>query len=382
MSKSKTKVGIVGATGYTGVALIELLLKHPEVQIDLLTSEQYKGKAFAEVYSAFRCSPIGSKKCEASTAKNLSRCDVIFYATPNGIAHKTAPKLIKEGVKVVDLSADYRFRNLNTYEEWYGFKKGERKDRKLNDEAIYGLVELKRDEIKAKVDKGLKLIGNPGCYTTASILALAPILNQHASYVRKEAFCDLKSIIIDAKSGVSGAGRKGDVALSYNEVNDSIKPYNLAGAHRHTPELEAFFSEYLYKESNGNVDEDIKLSFSPHLVPMTRGILATCYINIDPGTKMTDAKLKSLYTDFYGKGTKGEKFVEVLDKGVYPQTKWTIGTNNVLIHVDYDQRLNRAIITAAMDNLIKGAAGQAIQNMNLLLELPEETGLELSPQVP
>lgn len=385
MNKAKVKVGIVGSTGYSGVTLIELLLKHPNVKIEVITSEQHKGKKFSDVYPAYKSvidpvSNLASKKCEASTYENLSRCDLVFFATPNGIAHKTAPRLIKAGIKVIDLSADYRFRNLKTYEKWYGFK---RSDKDINKNSIYGLVELKRDEIEAKSDEAsLAVIGNPGCYTTASILALAPILHQHAKSKNKSGFCDLSSIIIDAKSGISGAGRKASVEYAYTELNDSLSAYALAGAHRHTPEIEAFFEEYLYDKSNGRVDEKIALSFSPHLIPMNCGILATCYINLNDKAKMSDAKLKTIYTDFYGKTGKGESFVEVLDKGIYPQTKWVTGTNNVMMHVDFDKRSNRAIITCAIDNLIKGAAGQAIQNMNLILGLAETTGLELSPHTP
>lgn len=377
--QTKIKVGIVGSTGYTGLALIELLLRHPNVTIQFLGSEQYQGKKFSEVYPAFK--GILDKKCAPSTLANLKACDFIFYATPNGICHKMAPKLVKAGKKIVDLSADYRFRNKKTYEKWYGFKRSDRDDTKLIKDSIYGLVEIKRDEITKAIAKGkLSLIGNPGCYTTASILALSPILEAHASDTSKEALCDLGSIIIDAKSGVSGAGRKANLSLNFSEVNEGLAPYNLANQHRHTPELEAFFSEL--------TDEDIELSFSPHLIPMTKGLLTTCYISLNPkranalckkykSRKLEDAVHK-LYTERY----QDEEFVEVLDKGTYPNSKWVVGTNKTHIQVSYDERLNRLIITSAMDNLIKGAAGQAIQNMNLLMNLPENLALELSPQIP
>lgn len=370
----KYKVGIVGSTGYTGVALVEILLRHPNFSIEFLGSEQYAGQRFSDVYPAFL--GILDKKCEKSEEKNLNKCDLIFYATPNGIAHKTAPKLVKAGKKIVDLSADYRFRDLKTYEKWYDFK---RSDKDENAGAIYGLVELKRDEIKAKVSEGLSLIGNPGCYTTASILALAPILKEHAT-TSSDGICDLSSIIIDAKSGVSGAGRKANLGTSYNEVNDSISPYNLAGKHRHTPELEAFFSEYLNEHSKGRIDEKIELSFSPHLIPMTRGLLATAYIDLTKD--LSENQIRKIYESAYGKKGEGEYFVELLEPGIYPHTKWTLGTNRVLIALDYDKRLQRLIITCAIDNLMKGAAAQAVQNMNLLLGLDEKTGLELSPMIP
>ena len=361
--KSKSfKVGIVGSTGYTGVALIELLLKHPHFKIEVLTSESYAGQKFSDIYPGFR-GRVDNKLVKSSLNK-LKSCDAIFFATPNGIAHKLTPALIKAKKKVVDLSADYRFRDLKTYEKWYGFKRTNKADRELNTETIYGLTEINREEIQEAVENGLSLIGNPGCYTTASILALAPILDFHAA--SKTDLCDTSSIIIDAKSGVSGAGRKASVATSYSELNESVSPYNLAGAHRHTPELETFFSEF--------TEEKIELSFSPHLMPMTRGLLATCYININPRAKMNDAKLKAIYTDFYGKTGKGEKFVEILDKGIYPQTKWVVDTNNAIISVHFDKKLNRAIITCAIDNLIKGAGGQAIQNMNLLFGMDDSVG--------
>lgn len=404
-TKPKVKVAIVGSTGYTGLALLEILVNHPNVEIDMLGSEQYAGKKFSEVYPAMQglAGGFGEKKCEKVSLSRLKKADLIFFATPNGIAHKLAPKLAEAGKKIIDLSADYRFRDHKTYEKWYGFK---RKDLKANKNAVYGLVEFKRDEINKlnkeaanKLDKKSKaigaIIGNPGCYTTASILALAPILKYHYECaavkktsskklskkqnfepLEKNELCDLQSIIIDAKSGISGAGRKASTGLLYTELNDSVSPYNLANQHRHTPELEMFFSEL--------TGEKIQLSFSPHLMPMTKGLLATCYINLNPNfaKKINEKFLRKIYLDAYGQHGEGETFIEVLDQGVYPKTKWVLGTNRALVQVNYDERLCRLIVTCAIDNLMKGAAGQAVHNMNLLLGLPETTGLDLAPQLP
>ncbi|MDD9897419.1 MAG: N-acetyl-gamma-glutamyl-phosphate reductase, partial [Candidatus Melainabacteria bacterium] len=265
---------------------------------------------------------------------------------PNGLAHKHIPTLYKKGIHCIDLSADYRFSNLTSYETWYGFK---REDQEINDKAIYGLVEFKREQIKA-ID-GTAIIGNPGCYTTSAILALSPLV--------KNKKVEPGSIIVDGKSGISGAGRKAATNLLFSEINESCSPYNLAGKHRHGPELESFFSEISGQE--------IKLTFSPHLVPMSVGLLTTCYANLDSN----EAELRKLYENSYA----NEEFVTLLEPDLYPQTKWALGTNQAFIQVSYDERLKRAIITCAIDNLMKGAAGQAVQNMNLVLGLDEATAL-------
>jgi N-acetyl-gamma-glutamyl-phosphate reductase len=361
------RIAIVGATGYTGLALIGLLLQHKSIEITHISSEKYRGQKFSEVYPAFK--NLFDLRCGEIDMEKFKTLDLVFFATPNGIAHQYASELIKAGVHVIDLSADYRFRNLKTYEQWYGYKRDDSEDIKANSEAVYGLVEFKRDAIKAlitgKKSSGI-LIGNPGCYTSASILALAPLLK------RAPELCDLNSIIIDAKSGISGAGRKADLELIFTELNESVAPYKLAGQHRHTPELEAFFSELV----DSTASSDIHVSFSPHLMPMNRGLLATCYINSRAETSMES--LRQIYESAYAE----EPFVQVLDLGLYPNTKWTLGTNRALIQIDYDSRARRIIATAAIDNLIKGAAGQAVQNMNLLLGYKETEALEIVPLLP
>jgi N-acetyl-gamma-glutamyl-phosphate reductase len=351
-----TKIGIVGSTGYTGLELVKLLKDRDGLDLFFLGSEQYEGKKYSEVFPQF----IGEIEniCQKNKLSELEKCDLVFFATPNGIAHKFAPELIEAGVHVIDLSADYRFRNLDIYRRWYGFERQDPKDIESNLDAIYALPEINKKSIletikKQKEKKRGVLIGNPGCYTTASILALSPLLidNKH------EKFLDLKSIIIDAKSGSSGAGRKAVTEQLFSEVNESISPYKLAGKHRHTPELEMFFSEIC--------EEEIIINFSPHLIPMTRGILVTCYINAEAhSTKSEEDTLRKIIKKFY----EDEAEVELLDKGLDPKTLWVSGTNRALIQVEYDTRTSRVIVCCVIDNMIKGAAGQAIRNMELILK--------------
>lgn len=348
---SKTyKVGILGSTGYTGATLAGLLARHPSIEIAFLASQQYAGQKFSSIYPEYSGQlDIECSNIDDEAIVNLTKDDVeiVFFATPNGIAHKHVPSLHAKGIHCIDLSADYRFRNLATYETWYGFK---REDKDINDQAIYGLVEFNREQIKSA--KHPVVIGNPGCYTTSAILALSPLI--------KNKKVSPGSIIVDGKSGISGAGRKAATNLLFSEINESCSPYNLAGKHRHGPELEAFFSELS--------GEEINLTFSPHLVPMSVGLLTTCYASLDS----SEAELRELYENTYA----NEKFVTVLEADLYPQTKWALGSNQAFIQVNYDQRLKRAIITCAIDNLMKGAAGQAVQNMNLILGLDEATALK------
>jgi N-acetyl-gamma-glutamyl-phosphate reductase len=331
------KIAIIGSSGYTGQALAKILTKHPNVAI------KFSGN---------------SKEADEKFFENISSgdFDLIFFATPNGTACKYAPQLIKKKIHVIDLAADYRFKDLEIYRTWYGF---DRNDLETNSEAIYGLVEFKRNEIKNRANKKeTMLIANPGCYTTSSILALSPLL-KYASV--NEGLIDWDSIIIDGKSGVSGAGRKAETRLLYSELNENCSPYNLAGKHRHTPELEMFFGELCSRE--------IKLSFSPHLIPMTYGLLTTCYVNFKED--FNEAKLREIYLEAY----KNESFIELLTEDIYPETRLITGTNNAQIQVNYDARTKRAVITCAIDNLIKGAAGQAVQNMNLIFGFGEGCGL-------
>ncbi len=355
----KKQIAVVGATGYTGLVLVELLLKHPHIELQSLCSETYAGKKFSTVYPAF--SGLTDLVCQKSSLKLLQKADLVFFASPNGIAHKSAAALIKSGTKVIDLSADYRLRDLKVYEKTYGFKRSSREDQSLSAKSIYALSEFRRKEI-AKC-KGV--IANPGCYTTASILALSPLLKAHAQGLIE---LDLNSIIIDAKSGVSGAGRKAATEQLYAEVNENIYAYKVGGKHRHIPELEAFWQELL--------GHPLNITFTPHLVPMTRGLLATCYVRLL--TKSTKKTLRKIFMDTYAQ----EPFVELLDPDISPQTKWVVGTNRALIQVELDERSNQIIVCSAIDNLVKGAAGQALQNMNIAFGYAENSGLELAPSLP
>ena len=277
--------------------------------------------------------------------------DVIFTATPQGFLASILNEDILSKVKIVDLSADYRIKDVATYEKWY---KIEHKSPEFIEEAVYGLCEVNREDVKKA-----RLVANPGCYTTCSILTIYPLA--------KEGLIDMNSIIVDAKSGTSGAGRGAKVDNLYCEVNENIKAYGVA-SHRHTPEIE----EQLGYASG----ENVVLNFTPHLVPMNRGILATAYANLKPG--VTEEMVRAAYDKHY----KEEKFVRVLDKGLCPQTKWVEGSNYVDVNFVIDNRTNRVIMMGAIDNLVKGAAGQAVQNMNLMFGLPETEGLNLVPMFP
>ena len=348
------KVGIIGATGFAGAELLGLLLSHGESEVIALTDINYIGTAACEVFPQLRGYALQLKhlRIEGTDIGLLSaKCDVVFMAMPHGQAAPLAAKLVAAGVKVIDIGSDFRFTDVAVYKEWY---KMEHAAQELLPQAVYGLPELFRDEIG-----GAAVVGNPGCYPTASLLALYPLL--------KAGIIALDSVIIDAKSGTSGAGRTPSAGNIYCEVNESLKAYNIA-AHRHTPEIEMGMTKV-----TGSVNA---VSFTPHLVPMNRGILATVYANV---TTQTDAAmLHELYIQTY----KDERFVVVHERNIYPQTKWACGTNECHIGLTYDSRTGRAVIVSAIDNLIKGAAGQAVQNMNILFGLPEVTGLELRPLVP
>ena len=341
----KVKIGLLGSTGYTGAKLVELLLLRNDISIEFLGSQQYAGQKFSSVYPRIS-SELKCKEIDETFIKSLDKkdIDIVFFATPSGIAHKFTPTLNEKGIHVIDLSADYRFRDLSVYEKHYGFK---RQDKELNDKAIYGLVEFKSKEIKAAAKQGAVVIGNPGCYTTSSILALSPALKNCADLIDKD------SIIVDGKSGISGAGRKAATEIIYAELNESCSPYNLGGQHRHTPELEVFYSELLGSE--------IKVDFSPHLVAMTQGLLTTNYLKFT--RDMTEEKLRAIYKEEY----KDSKTVKVLEAGVYPKTLWAKNNNNAYIQINYNTDTRRATFTCAIDNLVKGAAGQAIENMDLVI---------------
>ena len=344
------KVGIIGSTGYAGGELVRLLMNHKEAEIKWYGSRSYVDKKYADVYQNFF--QIVDDKCMDDNMEALANeVDVIFTATPQGLCASLVNEDILNKVKIVDLSADFRIKDVSTYEKWYGI---EHKSPQFIEEAVYGLCEINREDIK-----NARLIANPGCYPTCSTLSIYPLA--------KEGLIDMNTVIIDAKSGTSGAGRGAKVDNLYCEVNENIKAYGVA-VHRHTPEIE----EQLSYASG----EEVFLNFTPHLVPMNRGILITAYATLKKD--VTYEEVKAIYDKYYA----DEKFVRVLDKDVCPQTKWVEGSNYVDVNFKIDPRTKRIIMMGAMDNLVKGAAGQAVQNMNLMFGLKESEGLELVPMFP
>ncbi len=339
------RVGVIGASGYAGGEIIRILVRHPDVELAYLSSDTYAGKPLSEAFRSLLGAVLPvCEKYDLSIA--AEKTDILFIAQHNGWAMENVPAMLDAGLRVIDLGADFRFSEPSIYEEWYEIP---HKAPGLCSSAVYGLPELYREKI-AKAS----LIANPGCYPTGVVLALAPLLSK--------GIIEPNTIIIDAKSGVSGAGRsKPDPALLYSEVNENLKPYNI-GVHRHTPEIEQQLSVIAGIE--------VRITFTPHLVPMTRGILASCYASLTEDISTSEA-LK-LLRDFYGNS--GSIFV--LPENEYPQTKNVAGSNQCHIGCKVDSRTNRIIIVSAIDNLVKGAAGQAIQNMNLMLGLDEHQGLE------
>lgn len=344
------KAGIIGSTGYAGQELVRILLQHGEVEIKWYGSRSYIDKKYYDVFrNMFQ---IVDAKCMDDNMDELaSQVDVIFTATPQGLCGNLVNEEILSKVKIIDLSADFRIKDLETYEKWYGIKHG---SPQFIDEAVYGLCEINREKIK-----GARLIANPGCYPTCSTLSIYPLA--------KEGLIDMNTVIIDAKSGTSGAGRGAKVNNLYCEVNENIKAYGVA-THRHTPEIE----EQLSYASG----QEVKLNFTPHLVPMNRGILITAYANLT--REVTYEEVKAIYDSYY----KEETFVRVLDQDQTPETRWVEGSNYVDVNFKLDPRTNRVIMMGAMDNLVKGAAGQAVQNMNLLFGFPETKGLMQVPMFP
>ncbi len=344
------KVGIIGATGYAGGELVRILMGHKEAEIVWYGSRSYIDQKYADVYrNMFQ---IVDAKCMDDNIEALAdQVDVIFTATPQGFLASVINENILGKTKIVDLSADFRIKDVKVYEKWYGI---EHKSPQFIEEAVYGLCEVNRDKVK-----GARLIANPGCYTTCSILTAYPLA--------KEGIIDMRTLIVDAKSGTSGAGRGAKVPNLFCEVNENMKAYGVA-SHRHTPEIE----EQLGYASG----ENVTISFTPHLVPMNRGILATEYATMKKD--VTGEEVKAIYDKYYA----DEKFVRVLGEGVCPETKWVEGSNYVDIGFKLDPRTNRIVMMGAIDNLVKGAAGQAVQNMNLMFGLKETEGLELVPMFP
>ena len=344
------KVGIIGATGYAGSELVRILLGHKDVEIKWYGSRSYIDKKYASIYQNFF--QLVDATCMDDNMEALAdQVDVIFTATPQGLCASLVNEEILSKVKIIDLSADFRIKDVKVYEEWY---KLEHKSPQFIEEAVYGLCEINREDVKKA-----RLVANPGCYTTCSILTCYPLV--------KEGIIDPHTIIVDAKSGTSGAGRGAKVDNLFCEVNENMKAYGVA-THRHTPEIE--------EQLGYACGEKITINFTPHLVPMNRGILATTYASLKKD--VTYEEVKAIYDKYYA----DEKFVRVLEKDVCPQTKWVEGSNYVDVNFKIDPRTNRIIMMGAIDNLVKGAAGQAVQNMNLMFGLKESEGLELVPMFP
>ncbi len=344
------KAGIIGATGYAGAELVRLLTAHKNVEIVWYGSRSYIDKRFSEVFGNFF--NIVDEKCLDDNMDELSKmADVIFTATPQGFCSSLVKEDILKNTKIIDLSADYRIKDVDIYEKWYGLK---HPTPEFIKEAVYGLCEVNRESIK-----NARLLANPGCYPTCSTLSIYPLL--------KEGIIDASTIIIDAKSGTSGAGRGAKVNNLFCEVNENIKAYGVA-THRHTPEIE--------EQLSYAAGEKVLLNFTPHLVPMNRGILVTAYASLKK--KVSYGEVKSIYESYY----KDETFIRLLDENVCPETRFVEGSNFVDINFKIDERTNRIIMMGAIDNLIKGAAGQAVQNMNIMFGLDETEGLMQLPMFP
>ena len=336
------KVAVLGATGYAGIELVRILSNHPDVKLEILGSHSFDGQPISDVYQNF--AHVLDMTCEELELDKVAQCDVAFTALPHGASKDVIPSLIEKGIKVIDLSGDFRYDDIKVYEEWYG---QEHSSPELLAESVYGLCELHRDEVKKA-----RLIGNPGCYTTCSILGAYPLL--------KSGIGNSKNVIVDAKSGVTGAGRSLALGVHFCECTENSKAYKVAN-HRHTSEIE--------QELSKAAGEAVMISFTPHLIPQKRGILSTIYVNLNK--PCTTQEIVDLYKDFY----KDEYFVRVKDAGKLPETKHVAGSNFVDIGVVVDERLNRAVIVSAIDNLGKGAASQAVQNMNIMFGLDEKTGI-------
>ena len=344
------KIGIIGATGYAGGELVRLLLGHKEAEIVWYGSRSYADQKYASIYQ--NMFQIVEDTCLDDNMEAMAeQVDVIFTATPQGLCASLVNEDILNKVKIVDLSADFRIKDVKVYEKWYGI---EHKSPQYIQEAVYGLCEVNREAVKKA-----RLVANPGCYPTCSFLSVYPLV--------KEGLIDPNTLIIDAKSGTSGAGRGAKVDNLFCEVNENIKAYGVAG-HRHTPEIE----EQLSRAAK----EPVLINFTPHLVPMQRGILVTAYASLK--REISYEEVKAVYDRYYNK----ETFVLVLEKDVCPQTRWVEGSNFVDVNFKIDPRTRRIVMMGAMDNLVKGAAGQAVQNMNLMFGIEETEGLRMAPVFP
>ncbi len=341
-------MAVLGATGYAGVELLRVLIRHPRVRLTIVTSQQYAGKRVSEVYPSLagQCDLVLE---EIRIDKIVSQTDLAFAALPHETSMEVVAGLVKRGKRVIDLSADFRLHDPETYLRWYRAHKAPH----LLREAIYGLTEIHRKKIGRA-----RLVANPGCYPTGAVLGLAPLFAE--KIVRG-------TVVIDAKSGVTGAGRSSAVELSFSEVNENFKAYNV-GVHRHIPEIEQELSQIAKRP--------VTVFFAPHLVPMNRGILSTMYVELKKS--LDEERLAKIYRDFY----RTQSFIRILPVGFFPQTKEVRGSNDCAIGFRYDSRVKRLVVITAIDNLVKGAAGQAVQNMNLMYGWPEAEGLRGTALIP
>lgn len=350
MAIKKIKIGIVGGTGYTGVELLRLLAIHPHAELTVITSRGEAGLPVADMFPSLR--GYVDLVFTDPASSNLNTCDVVFFATPHGIAMNQAQALLDANVKVIDLAADFRLQDTGVFEKWY---KIPHSCPDILSDAVYGIPELYREKIKSA-----RVIGNPGCYPTTVLLGLAPLLEQ--------GFIDFSApIIADSKSGVSGAGRKAEVATLFAEASDSMKAYGVAG-HRHHPEIHAQLSQM--------AGTDLQFIFVPHLIPMIRGMLSTIYVKLSEKAKVAD--LQALYEQRY----QHERFVDVMPAGSLPETRSVRGSNQLRIALHKQAQAGYLTLVVVQDNLVKGAAGQAVQNMNIMFNLPETAGLEIVPLLP
>ena len=340
------KIGIVGGTGYTGVELLRLLADHPGTRVEVITSRSNAGTPVVDVFPNLR-GKFDIKFSEPDV-DSYQNCDLVFFATPNGVAMGQAKALLDKGIKLIDLAADFRIQDIETWEKWYGEAHA---CPSLVEQAVYGLPELNRDAIKTA-----SLVANPGCYPTSVILALLPLL--------QSGLIEPSSIIADCKSGISGAGRNANVATTYSELSESVKAYAVAG-HRHLPEIRQILQ---------SINNEAELVFVPHLMPMIRGLHATVYADANN----TDTNIQQVFEKFY----RDEPFVDVMPVGSHPETRSVRGANHCRIAVHYLATSKKYVVLAVIDNLVKGAAGQAIQNMNLMFGLNETTGLNAPGMMP
>jgi N-acetyl-gamma-glutamyl-phosphate reductase len=347
-TSEKVRVAVLGATGYAGVELLRILISHPRVQLALLTSQQYVGKRLSDVYPSLagKCDTVLE---EIQPEKIAATTDIAFTALPHKTSMESVAALVQLGERVIDLSADFRLHEAEVYQRWYSVHHAPQ----LLSKAVYGLTEIHRKDLRKA-----RLVAVPGCYPTGAVLGLAPLFAK--KMVRQP-------VVIDAKSGVTGAGRSSAVELSFSEVNENFKAYNV-GVHRHTPEIEQELSEI--------ADEHVSVFFAPHLVPMNRGILSTMYVDLKRAP--AENELAEIYADFY----RDDVFVRILPAGCFPETKEVRGSNECAIGFRYDARTRRLVVITAIDNLVKGAAGQAVQNMNLMCGWPEEESLRGSALIP